>query len=307
MGGVRRGPGRLRLPLVAAVLVGQLPLSLAAAASGSDAVEGGWALLATAALDAALAVAVSRRAVRVPAWAAAGLLGGRPCWWGSGPRWRRPRGGAALGVAVAWREPKAWRRRWWGLAAVAAVGAAAPADLGPGWGVALRVVAASALLVLVRAAGVRAAGVPEPVRRGLLWAGVGVAALAAVTGLAGTAVLLVTRLRVLGEVWAATTPAPARELPVAALAVTLLLTAGAGWCVARSLPGRREPVAVASAVAVVCAWAGLFVAPMAAVMPTAVVLGAQLGVTAALGALALRTPARAAVGIAAGCAPRSGP
>ncbi|KJY16164.1 hypothetical protein VR44_40585, partial [Streptomyces katrae] len=63
------------------------------------------------------------------------------------------------------------------------------------------------------------------------------------------------------------------------------------------LPGR-----VARAVAVVCAWAGLFVAASGAGLPGAVVLGAELAVTLAAGAVALRAVEPAVAWAAAGCA-----
>lgn len=60
-------PG-LTVPLPAAVLTAQLPLPLAAVASAADPVGVGWALLATAALDAALVLAArgSARGRRCP-------------------------------------------------------------------------------------------------------------------------------------------------------------------------------------------------------------------------------------------------
>ncbi|MFE1792746.1 SCO7613 C-terminal domain-containing membrane protein, partial [Streptomyces sp. NPDC059525] len=63
------------------------------------------------------------------------------------------------------------------------------------------------------------------------------------------------------------------------------------------LPGR-----VARAVAVVCAWAGLFVAASGAGLPGAVVLGAELAVTLAAGAVALRAVEPTVAWAAAGCA-----
>ncbi|MCX5379387.1 SCO7613 C-terminal domain-containing membrane protein [Streptomyces sp. NBC_00091] len=301
--------GRLRLPLLAAVGAAQLPLPLAAAATGADLAGAGWALLATAAVDAALAVAVARRTVRVPAWVCAGVLGGAGLAAGlaqslvdpgaAGPALLLAAGGL-LGVAVAWREPRASAAALvGGLAAVSAAGALVPAEAGSvWWAVAVRVAAALALSAAVAVA-VRAGAVPEPVRRGLLRAGVGVAALGAVAGLAAVAVVLVSRAVVLREVWAATTPHPGGPGP--ALVVVLLLAAGALWWPAGVLP---RPVA--GAAAVVCAWAGLFVAPVLLGPAPAAVFAAQLGVTAAAGVVALRAPARA-VGrgvavAAAGCA-----
>ncbi|MCX5197819.1 hypothetical protein OOK31_28680 [Streptomyces sp. NBC_00249] len=294
--------GRLRLPPVAAVLAAQVPLPLAAAVSGAGPLEGAWALLATAALDAGLAVAVSRRAVRVPAWVAAGVLGGLALVAGlalslDGPGAGGPAlllaVGGLLGVAVAWREPRASAAALaGGVAWVSAVGALVPAGAGSWWAVAVRVAAALALL-----AAVRVDVLPEPVRRGLLRAGVGVSVLAAVAGLPGVLVLLLSRGAVLREVWAVTTPPGAAPYgPGAGLAGALLLAAGALWWQGRVLPG---PARVA---AVVCGWAGLFVAPVLLGLPVAGVLGAQLAVTAAAGAVALRAPVRGVAFTAGLCA-----
>ncbi|WP_420543152.1 hypothetical protein [Streptomyces katrae] len=122
----------LRSAPLAAVGAAQLPLPLAAAAAGADLTGTGWALLATAALDAVAAVAVVRRAVRVPAWVGSGVLGGSALAAGLAGSLAEPgaagpalllAAGALLGVAVAWREPRAvaasvagvWRRcRRWG-------------------------------------------------------------------------------------------------------------------------------------------------------------------------------------------------
>ncbi|MFJ3880696.1 SCO7613 C-terminal domain-containing membrane protein [Streptomyces sp. NPDC090077] len=296
--------GRLRLPLLAAVGVAQLPLPLAAAAAGAGPLGAGAALLATAALDAALAAAVARQAVRVPAWVCSGVLGGSALAVGlarslaepgaAGPALLLAAGGL-LGVAVAWREPRASAAALvGGLAAVSAVGALVPAGAGSAWwAVAARVAAALAL----SAAAVRAGSgaVPGAVRRGLLRAGAAVAALGALAGLSAVAVALAARGAVLREVWAAT--APQQGGPGAGLAVALLLAAGALW-----LPGGVLPRPVAGASAVVCAAAALFAAPMRPGLPAWAVFAAQLGVVAAAGVAALRAPARAVAFAAGGCA-----
>ncbi|MEU9039667.1 hypothetical protein AB0D45_32825 [Streptomyces sp. NPDC048352] len=294
--------GGLRLPLPAAVGAAQLPLPLAAAVAGADPVWAGAALLATAALDAALAAGVARRAVRVPAWVCAGVLGGTALAVGLTLSLARPgaagpalllAAGGLLGVAVAWREPRAAAAAVaGGLAAVSAAGALVPVGAGSvWWAVAARVAAALAL----SAAAVRAGAVPEQVRRGLLRAGAGVAAAGALAGLAAVAVVLASRAGVLREVWAATTPH--QDGPGPALTVTLLAAAGALW-----LPGGVLPRPVAGAAAVGCAWAGLFVAPVLPGLAPAAVFAAQLAVTAAAGAAALRAPARALAFTAGGCA-----
>ncbi|MFJ1868279.1 SCO7613 C-terminal domain-containing membrane protein [Streptomyces sp. NPDC088097] len=296
-------PGRLRLPPVAAICAAQLPLPLAAAAAGADVAEGGWALLATAALDATLAVLVVRRAVRIPAASAAGLLGAGALTAALAAAVDSPgsvgpaallAAAALLGVAVAWRAPKAWAAAVvGGLAGVSAVGALLPAGTGAGWAVAARVAVACALAAAV----VRAPALPEPVRRGLLRAGVWTAALAGLWAAPAAAVLLVSRLGVLTEVWAATTPHAEGITRGVALPVILLLVAAALARPAGALPARESRVA-----AVVCGWAALFTAPMLTALPVAGVLGAQLAVTAAAGAVALRVPARAVAGAAGVCA-----
>lgn len=302
--------GRLRLPVLAAVGAAQLPLPLAAAAAGAGPLGAGAALLATAALDAALASAVVRRAVRVPAWVCSGVLGGTALAVGlarslaepgaAGPALLLAAGGL-LGVAVARREPRASAAALvGGLAVVSAAGALVPAGTGSGWwAVAARVAAALALsAAAVRAgagAGWGAGAVPGAVRRGLLRAGAAVAALGALAGLAAVAVVLVARAVVLREVWAATTPPQGG--PGAGLAVALLLAAAALW-----LPGGVLPRPVAGAAAVVCGWAALFVAPMPLGLPAWAVLAAQLGVAAAAGVAAVRAAERAVAFAAGGCA-----
>ncbi|GLX19192.1 SCO7613 C-terminal domain-containing membrane protein [Streptomyces lavendulae] len=298
--------GRLRLPVLAAVGAAQLPLPLAAAAAGAGPLGAGAALLATAALDAALAVAVARRAVRVPAWVCSGVLGGAALAVGlarslaepgaAGPALLLAAGGL-LGVAVARREPRASAAALvGGLAAVSAAGALVPAGAGSGWwAVAARVAAALALSAAAVRAGSGAGAAPGAVRRGLLRAGAAVAALGAFAGLAAVAVVLVARAAVLREVWAATTPAQGG--PGAGLAVALLLAAAALW-----LPGGVVPRPVAGAAAVVCGGAALFVAPMPLGLPVWAVFAAQLGVVLSAGVAAVRAPVRAVAFAAGGCA-----
>ncbi|MEU9720815.1 hypothetical protein [Streptomyces sp. NPDC047976] len=298
--------GRLRLPALAAVGAAQLPLPLAAAAAGAGPLGAGAALLATAALDAALAVAVARRAVRVPAWVCSGVLGGAALAVGlarslaepgaAGPALLLAAGGL-LGVAVAWREPRASAAALvGGLAVVSAAGALVPAGAGSAWwAVAVRVAAALALSAAAVRAGSGAGAVPGAVRRGLLRAGAAVAAVGVLAGLSAVAVALVARGAVLREVWAAT--APQQGGPGAGLAVALLLAAGALW-----LPGGVLPRPVAGASAVVCASAALFTAPMRPGLPAWAVFAVQLGVVAAAGVAAVRAPARAVAFAAGGCA-----
>uniref|UniRef100_A0AAU2JMD9 Integral membrane protein n=1 Tax=Streptomyces sp. NBC_00049 TaxID=2903617 RepID=A0AAU2JMD9_9ACTN len=279
----------LRIPLPAAVLAAQFPLPLAALAAQAGPSELGWALLATAALDAALALRVRAAAVAAAALGAGALLIGVSGSWaatsvaGALSPAALLLAAAALGVAAAWREPRAWAAALaGGLAAVVALGGVARQGADPAWSVVVHLLVALPLL-----AAVRVPALPEPVRRGLVRAGAVVAALAALAGWSAVAPALLARVRVLDEVWAATTPARDPYWPGAAVPVLLLLTAGAAWWLARAL-SRPEPVPVA----VVLAWAGLFTAPELLGFPVAAVFAVQLAVTAAAGLLALRSSAR---------------
>ncbi|GAA3383322.1 hypothetical protein GCM10017750_53050 [Streptomyces racemochromogenes] len=313
--------GWLRLPVLAAVGAVQLPLPLAAAAAGAGPLGAGAALLATAALDAALAVAVARRAVRVPALVCSGVLGGAAL--AVGLAWSLAEPGAAgpalllaagglLGVAVAWREPRASAAALaGGLAAVSAAGALVPAGAGSAWwAVAARVAAALALSAAAVRAGSGAGAVPGAVRRGLLRAGVAVAAVGALAGLTAVAVALVARAAVLREVWAAT--APQQAGPGAGPAAALLLAAGALWLAGGgpaggALPAGALPRPVAGAAAVVCGGAALFAAPVRPGVPVWAVFAAQLGVVLAAGVAAVRAPAREVAFAAGGVRGRGGP
>ncbi|MFD9265917.1 SCO7613 C-terminal domain-containing membrane protein [Streptomyces goshikiensis] len=296
----------LRIPLPAALLTAQLPLPLAALAADAGPAELGWALLATAALDLALAAAAPGRWPARAAWIPAAALGAGALLIGlsesavaaSAAEAAAPAAllaaVAALGVAAAWRIPGAWPAATaGGLAAVAALGGTARPELAPGWAVVTHLALALPLL-----AAVRVTALPEPVRLGLARAGAGIAGLVALWGCAAAVTALAARLRVLDEVWAATTPAAGVPLaqPGATAPVALLLAAGAARWLSRTLPGRPE-----AAAAVALGWGGLFTAPLALGLPVAAVLAAQLAVTAAAGVLALRSPDRPTA-IAAGAA-----
>ncbi|MEU9146983.1 hypothetical protein [Streptomyces sp. NPDC048349] len=294
----------LRIPLPAAVLAAQFPLPLAALAAQAGPQELGWALLATAALDAALALRARAAAVPAAVLGAGALLIGATGSWSAASAGAAlaPAGlllaAAALGTAAAWREPRAWAAALaGGVAAVVALGGVARPALtgllsGGAWVVAAHLVVALPLLAVVR---VRA--VPEPVRRGLALAGSAVAALAALAAGAAAASTLVDRVGVLDEVWAATAPARDPYWPGAAVPVTLLMAAGAGRWLSRVSP-RPEP----GTAAVILAWAGLFTAPELLGLPVAAVFAAQTAVTGAAAVAALRTRERAAGLTAAGCA-----
>ncbi|MFE7099795.1 SCO7613 C-terminal domain-containing membrane protein [Streptomyces erythrochromogenes] len=289
----------LRLPLPAAVLAAQLPLPLAAIAADAGATGLGWALLVTAALDAALALRVRAAAVPAAVLGSAALLVGVAQSWSAGSAGQALApaalllAGAALGVAAAWREPRAWAAALVGaVAAVVAVGGVARPELEPGWAVVAHLLVGLPLL-----AAVRVPALPEAVRRGAVVAGAVVGALGALTAGAAVAAVLTARLRVLEEVWAVTSPAADPYGPGAAAAVALLMTAGAAWWLSR-VSARPEP----GVLAVVLGWAGLFTAPVLLGFPVAAVFAVQLAVTGAAGFLALRPPSRATGIAAAACA-----
>ncbi|MEU6213542.1 hypothetical protein ABZ891_27070 [Streptomyces sp. NPDC047023] len=299
----------LRLPLPAAVLAAQLPLPLAAAAADAGATGLGWALLVTAALDAALALRLRMAAVPAVLLGAAALLTGVARSWSADSA-----GGAlapaalllavaALGVTVAWREPRAWGAAVAGaVAAVVAVGGVARPELTGSVREAAWTVVVHLLVGLPLLAAVRVSALPRGVRRGLAGGGALVGAAGALVAGSAAAVAFLAPVRVLGEVWGAGSPAAMPYAPVAAVPVALLMTAGAAWWLSRAL-GRSE----GTVVAVVLSWAGLVTAPVLLGLPMAVVLVAQLAVTAAVGVLALRAPGRgiriaAAVCAAAGAA-----
>ncbi|MFG2974254.1 SCO7613 C-terminal domain-containing membrane protein [Streptomyces sp. NPDC048331] len=297
--GYGSGLRTLRLPLPAAVLAAQFALPLAALAVRPDPQALGWALLATAALDAALALRAGWVAIPAAVSAAGALLIGVAQSWSAGSAAAAVApaalllAGAALGAAAAWREPRASAAALVGaLAAVAGLGGVARPVLDPAW-----TVLAHLLLALPLLAAVRVPALPAAVRRGVALAGAAVASLAAPAAGVAAATALVARLRVLGEVWAATTPDRDPYGSGVAVVLILLIAAGAARWTARAL-SRPEPTVVA----VVLAWAGLFTAPVLLGFPVAAVFAAQFAVAGAAGVLALRSPERGVRIAAAVCA-----
>ncbi|MFD4759015.1 SCO7613 C-terminal domain-containing membrane protein [Streptomyces sp. NPDC058439] len=171
--------GRLRLPLPLAVVTAQLPLLLWAWSAGEGATVFGWALLATAALDCAIAVWGKGVAVRVTAsvccWAA-GLPGllvglGQSVSADAVSAAVAPGllllAGAAVAVAGACRAPTGLAMAGGavaGLGGVAAVGGVLGAGVAGDWSVPLYLLCGVVLLAAVRAP------LPRPVGKGLLWA-----------------------------------------------------------------------------------------------------------------------------------------
>ncbi|MFJ4826639.1 SCO7613 C-terminal domain-containing membrane protein [Streptomyces bacillaris] len=203
--------GKLHLPLPAAVFFVQWPLLLGAWAAGAPALVVGWALLATAVLDGAIALWGKGLGVRVTAGIGLLVMGSAALLTGLGESltadgplgavlpglllltaavaalagaWRAPSGYAQLGGAVA------------GLAAVAAVGGVVRAAVPGTWHVPVYLLCGLALLSVVRARLPRTAG------RGVLLASGAVVAGALVWALPGVAAVLLGPVQLVAEVWA---------------------------------------------------------------------------------------------------------
>ncbi|WP_190344724.1 SCO7613 C-terminal domain-containing membrane protein [Streptomyces venezuelae] len=284
----------LRMPLPAAVLTGQLPLPLAALAAGAGATGVGWALLATAAPAAGLALWIrAGAAVRWCAGVSAAVSGSAVLLTGltvsAGTGAVAPSlllAALAAGcVAVAWRAAGPV-----GYASAAAGGFAAVGALGgllrPSWDSEWTVVVHLAVALPLLGA-VRAPRVPRPVRLGTAMAGAVVAGLAVLVVLPAAGVAQAARLTVAAEPWQASEPAAAVLWPGAAVPVVLLLAAAAAGLLERLLR-RPEP----RGVAVALGWAGLFTAPLLPVAAVPVVPAVQVAVSVAALALALRWSGR---------------
>ncbi|MCR8944793.1 hypothetical protein NW249_22000 [Streptomyces sp. OUCMDZ-4982] len=203
--------GKLHLPLPAAVFFVQWPLLLGAWAAGAPALVVGWALLATAVVDGAIALWGKGLGVRVTAGIGLVVMGSAALLTGLGESltadsplgavlpglllltaavaalagaWRAPSGYAQLGGAVA------------GLAAVAAVGGVLRAAVPGAWHVPVYLLCGLALLSVVRARLPRTAG------RGVLLASGAVVAGSLVWALPGVAAVLLGPVQLVAEVWA---------------------------------------------------------------------------------------------------------
>lgn len=203
--------GTLRLPLPAAVVLAQWPLVFWAWAAGAPALVVGWALLATAVLDGAIALWGKGAGVRVTACVGGSAMGFSALMVGlalsttaSGPLGAAAPGAlllaaAAAALAGAWRAPKGFARTGGvaaGLAAVAAVGGVPAAALQDGWRVLAYLLCGLALTGVVRA------GVPRDAARGVLAASGVVVAGALVWALRPLAVVLLGPGALLSDVWA---------------------------------------------------------------------------------------------------------
>ncbi|MGW6287237.1 SCO7613 C-terminal domain-containing membrane protein [Streptomyces sp. NPDC055107] len=234
--------GKLRLPLPAAVVLAQWPLLFWAWAAGAPALVVGWALLATAVLDGAIALWGKGTGVRVTACVGGSAMGLSALMVGlalsttaSGPLGAAGPGAlllaaAAAALAGAWRAPRGFARTGGvvaGLAAVAAVGGVPAAALPEGW----RVLAY--LLCGLALAGVLRAGVPRDAARGVLAASAAVVAGSLTWALPPLAAVLLGPVTLLSDVWAGSPEgfrsALGSTLPwseLAAAPLTLALVAG---------------------------------------------------------------------------------
>ncbi|MET7621111.1 hypothetical protein [Streptomyces sp. NPDC005408] len=204
---------RLRIPLPVALLTAQLPLPLWALTAGAGAPPMEWALLATCALDVAVAL-WAKPGLRAVAATGAAVTGG----------WALLIGGtqsvtadtpldalapavlllAAAGVALfaAWRSPSAAApcSAVAGLATIAAVGGVARAGVPEGWSVLGYLLCAVALLALIRT------GTPQRLRPGLTVAAGAVHILAALLMLPLVALTLTGPLSTTDTIWSPTPP-----------------------------------------------------------------------------------------------------
>ncbi|MEW2110966.1 SCO7613 C-terminal domain-containing membrane protein [Streptomyces albidoflavus] len=205
------GVGRLRLPLPAAVVAGQLPLVLGAWAAGGSALVIGWALLATAAGSVVVAMRVPGLAVRATAWSGAGatwagglLIGLGESVSASGPLDAAGPGALLLGAAAValtavWRAPREMAVTGGvvaGLAAVAGVGGVLRTEVPWSWAVVVYLVCGAALAPVARIA-----VVPRAVRGGVLGAAAGVTGVAVLAVLPSAAAGLLGPAAVLTGVW----------------------------------------------------------------------------------------------------------
>ncbi|MFD5204373.1 SCO7613 C-terminal domain-containing membrane protein [Streptomyces sp. NPDC058375] len=203
--------GKLRLPLPAAVVLAQWPLLFWAWAAGAPALVVGWALLATAVLDGAIALWGRGTGTRVLACVGGSVMGFSALLVGltlsttaSGPLGAVAPGAllltaAAAALAGAWRAPKGFARTGGvvaGLAAVAAVGGVPAAAVPDGWRVLAYLLCGLALTAVVRAR------LPRNAAQGVLVASAAVTAGALVGTVPGVAAVLLGPVTLLSDVWA---------------------------------------------------------------------------------------------------------
>ncbi|MFF8983408.1 SCO7613 C-terminal domain-containing membrane protein [Streptomyces globisporus] len=203
--------GKLRLPLPAAVVLAQWPLLFGAWAAGAPALVVGWALLATAVLDGAIALWGKGTGARITACVGGSVMAFSALMVGltlsvtaSGPLGALAPGvllltAAAAALAGAWRAPRGFARSGGvvaGLAVVAAVGGVPAAAVPEGWRVLAYLLAGLALTAAVRTR------LPRNAAIGVLVASAAVVAGALVGALPGLAAVLLGPVTLLSDVWA---------------------------------------------------------------------------------------------------------
>lgn len=289
----------LRLPLPAALLAAQLPLTLWAVAADASLFGITAAVLVTAGFDVGVALRVPAGSVRITAVIGAYGMGawgvlaaGWLSWTATGPSAAARAAAllllaAGIAVAAAWREAAAKQALGLSVAAglltVAAVGGTARPVLPQAWTVPVYLVCGIALL-----AAIRADRLPQALRDGLTRASAAVQGLALLWTLPLVAIALVGPVARVDQVWSgapgdvrqamavdAPWPPDTETVPVvlATVAVVLLLAARDTAWRTRALSG-----------VLVLAWATVLVLPAVLEVPYAVGLVA-LAVTTA-GALA---------------------
>ncbi|MFF8965501.1 SCO7613 C-terminal domain-containing membrane protein [Streptomyces globisporus] len=259
--------GKLHLPLPAAVVLAQWPLLFGAWAAGAPALVVGWALLATAVLDGAIALWGKGTGARVTACVGGSVMAFSALIVGltlsvtaSGPLGALAPGvllltAAAAALAGAWRAPRGFARAGGvvaGLAVVAAVGGVPAAAVPEGWRVLAYLLAGLALTAVVRTR------LPRNAVIGVLVASAAVVAGALVGAVPGLAAVLLGPVTLLSDVWAGSpegfrsavgSTLPWSELaatPVVAALVAGLLGAAYRWWpsparIAAPLIAREEP------------------------------------------------------------------
>ncbi|MFC9183448.1 SCO7613 C-terminal domain-containing membrane protein [Streptomyces globisporus] len=203
--------GKLHLPLPASVVLAQWPLLFGAWAADAPALVVGWALLATAVLDGAIALRVKGTGARVTACVggsvtafSALLVGLTLSVTASGPLGALAPGAllltaAAVALAGAWRAPSGFARAGGvvaGLAAVSAVGGVPAAAVPEGWRVLAYLSAGLALTAVVRTRAPRDAAI------GVLVASAAVVAGALVGAVPGLAAVLLGPVTPASDGWA---------------------------------------------------------------------------------------------------------
>ncbi|MFQ6855003.1 hypothetical protein AAIB46_29540 [Streptomyces sp. 35M1] len=203
--------GKLRLPLPAAVVLAQWPLLFGAWAAGAPALVVGWALLATAVLNGAIALWGKGTGARVTACVGGSVMAFSALMVGltlsvtaSGPLGALAPGAllltaAAAALAGAWRASRGFARAGVvvaGLAVVAAVGGVPAAAVPEDWGVLAYLSAGLALTAVVRTR------LPRNAAIGVLVASAAVVAGALAGALPGLAMVLLGPVTLLSDVWA---------------------------------------------------------------------------------------------------------